>query len=383
MRLTPALKFFAKASCAWALCSSPSYAEEFSATLEQGPWVSAKDYLTLSKPQEPEIKIPALEMMKDAFVKGLKNPDQQKEVLRLQGLQGTKASTFGEGYLVKQSETLRADQNSTHGTRWTLFRNMKTYAGKEIRFDFVPESVKNGFRFDPTAPKETPKVSTITGTPVKYGLILKNIDPADQEMRLASVGGEDDLAYFQTAPKAKLQYDIGPIALSPVPQTYNFNQAPDAPSNSSFDWKSIIPDHRFKARFSPRGAPTAAKPLPDQTMTLEQVQGYYSTEVQFVNGLHKQSLLHRFRLPIHERFNVSEELSESFKPVKLVVSDLYSSGPVGTTIEHYFMEKRYRAGIYYKQGATTYEIYANAPDNALNDKFKKTQRWELNILTPI
>src|SRR5690606_25681360 len=136
---------------------------------------------------------------------------------------------------------------------------------------------------------------------------------SDEEMKLAALSTDMDYAYFANAPKAEVEYEIGPIAVTPSPKTYNFNSAPDAPQ-PSFNWKSYLPDRRFRGRFSPRGMPTAAKPIPDQTLIVEQVQGYYSTEIQFVNGLKKESVLHRFNLPLYRDLKIYEEFDEDFNP---------------------------------------------------------------------
>lgn len=384
MRSISAFKILAKAYCVWAICSSSGLAQDFSSTLEQGPWINSKPYLTDVKPVAAENKIPFVEMMKEALVKGLANPEHQRSVLKIQQEQGTKAQSFGLGYLGKQKAFGGADANTTHGTRWTLFRNAKTYAGKEIHVDIVPESIKKGFRFDQTQSSDAPQAVVFNnGVPVSYGLILKDIEPSKEELRVASIGNEEDYLYFQNAPKAQLEYEIGPVAITPVPASpYGVNLAPDAPP-APFDWKTLVPDHRFRGKFSPRGLPSAAKPLPDQMLSLEQAQGYYSSDILFVNGLHKESVIHRLRLPIYDRFNIYEEFNGKLKPTKIVFTDYFYKGAFSTNLEHYILEKRYRAGFLVRRGLTNLEIYANLPDTALNSSFKRQQRWELSFQSAI
>lgn len=384
MRYFSAFTIFANAVCIWASCSSLGFAQDFTSTIRQGPWISSKPFLNEAKPVAAETKIPFVSMMREALVKGLNNVEHQQSVLLMQQNEGTKPQSFGEGYLGHQKAFEKSDANSTHGTRWTLFRNAKTYAGKEIHvnLDFIPESVKAGFRFDQTQ-KSPSAVAVNRGPDVRYGLILKNIEPSEQDLRVASIGSDDDYLYFQNAPKAQLQYDIGPITASPVPERpYGVNLAPDA-APPSFNWKSLIPDHRFRGKFSPRSLPTAAKPIPDQMLSLEQVQGFYSSDILFVNGLHKESVVHRFRLPIYDRFNIYEEFNDKFVPTKLVITDYLYKGAFSTNIEHYFLEKRYRAGFFYRKNYTNLEIYANLPDTALNSSFSRLQRWELSFQTAI
>ncbi|MES2745662.1 MAG: hypothetical protein EOP04_13505 [Proteobacteria bacterium] len=383
MRYLSACHILTSTLCLWFSASAKAQALDVRATKVHGPWIDSRPYLAETKPEEAQLIIPLVENFHQALMKGLRNVEHQRTVLKLQEETGTQLQTFGEGWLLKNKSIRAADANATHATRWALFRNAKTYSGKEIKVDIVPEKIKKGFRFDQSAPKEGPIVSTITGTPVKYGLILKNIEPSDGKLKVAALTRDMDseYAYFQNAPKADVQYEIGPIALTPAPQTYNFSPAPE-PVEPKFDWKEYVPDHRFRGKFSPRSMPTAAKPIPDQTLTLEQVEGYYSTEIQFVNGFHKESMVHRFSIPVYKDLRLYEEYNEDFKPIKFVISNAYGNG-FYSNLEHFFLEKRYRAGLFYRVGYTNLEIYANLPDTALNPGWKKAQTWELNLLTAL
>lgn len=381
MRFLSVTKIVANAFCVWALSSASGLAQDFTSTKTQGPWIESKPFLNLTKPAEPKDEIPLVSIMKEALVKGFNNIDHQNEVLKMQTEQGTKAQDYGEGYIGPRKDISKADANLTHGLRWRLFTNAKTFAGKEIRVDFVPESIKKGFRFDQTEVKQTVVVNS--GPAVRYGLILKDIEPSDDELFVASNGLESDYLYFQNAPKAKVEYEIGPITASPLPERpYGVNVGPDAPA-PEFKWKSLLPDHRFRGKFSPRGMPTAAKPLPDQLLSLSQVQGYYSADVQFVNGFHKESVVHRLNMPLYDRFSIYEELNESFTPTKIVINNYIYKGAFSTNIEHYILEKRYRAGFFYRAGYTNLEVYLNLPDTALNSSFSRQQRWELAFQTAI
>ncbi len=384
MRFVSTCKNLAKAYCVWATCSSSGWSQDFSSTLEQGPWISSLPFLKETpNPVASETVLPFVTLLKEALVKGLNNVEQQRTVLKIQSESGTRPKSFGEGYLGPQRNAPKYDANATHATRWTLFKNAKTYAGKEIHIDIVPESFKAGFRFDQSEAAVQP-VAIANGTPVTYGLILTGIEPSAQALRVASIDqGEDDLLYFQNAPKARLHYEIGPIALNPVPEhPYAYAAAPEAKPEGA-QWRTLIPDYRFRGKFSPRALPTAAKPMPDQMLSLEQVQGYYSSDILFVNGLHKESVIHRLRLPLYDRFNVYGEYNDKFKPIKLVIADYLYYGPFSTLLEHYNLEKRYRAGFFYRKNLTVVELFNNLPDNALNSKFSRKQQWELNVQTSI
>ena len=382
MRFVSIFKILAKAYCVWATCSLAALAQDASMTREHGPWIESKPFLKEERPSVPDTTIPFVAMMKEALVKGLNNLDHHRAVLKMQAEQGTKAQSFGEGYLGPQKSLSNYDANATHGTRWTLFKNIKTFSGKEIRVDFVPESIKAGFRFDQSAPAAGAPVMVTNGTPVTYGLILTNIEPSRDVLRIAAIGSEADYRFFQNAPKAKLEYTVGPISLEPV-AAHPYAVVPAPQSTSQFNWRSLLPDHRFRGKFSPKGMPTAAKPLPDQTLMIEQVQGYYSSDIQFVDGFHKESVTHRFRLPIYDRFTLHEEFNEAFKPTKVVFTDFLSRGGFSTNLEHFLLERRYRAGFLYRKHLLNAELFLNLPDNALNSRFSREQRWELNFFMAI
>ncbi len=374
---------FGLAGLAMFILADKSAAQDISATKTHGPWIDSRPLLEQARPEVAPLEIPIVQNLHQALLKGLGNPELQRNTLTMQQQQGTLDQNFGEGYLAKNSSFRRADANGTHAMRWTLFRNIKTYSGKEIRVDIVPEKIKQGFRFDQSAPKVSDaKASVFTGPQIRYGLVLRNIEPNQEEnLKIASLATDSDHSYFLNAPKANVEYEIGPIAVSPAPQTYNFNAAPDV-APKSFNWKEHIPDHRFRGRFSPRGLPTAAKPIPDQTLVLEQVEGLYSTEIQFVNGLQKESVLHRFNLPIYRDLKVYEEYNEKFQPLRAVLSNAWGKGYY-STIERSFVDKRYRAGAFYRMGYSNIELYMNLPESALNPSFKKLQTWELNVLTAL
>lgn len=383
MRLPSARHILAGIGFAWVCCPSMASAEDLSLTKVQGPWLDSRPFLNETKPEEAELELPLVDNLHQALVKGFTNFEHQQTVLQLQQTTGTRETEVGEGYLLLKNKVYRAaDANSTHATRWLLFRNAKTYSGKEIRVDIVPEKIKKGFRYDPTAPKEGPKPMVFTGPQVKYGLILKNIEPSEDEGRkLASLTSDSDMTYFMNAPKADVQYEIGPIAVTPAQAGYNFNQPPE-PQAPKFRLKDYLPDTRMKARFSPRSLPTAAKPIPDQTLVLEQIQGYYRADVQMVNGFHKESVAQTFFLPLFKGFSVAEVFDENFRPQNVMIYNDFGKGFAGN-FQHSFVEKRYRAGFFYRAGYTNLEIYANLPDTALNPTFKKLQTWELNILSAI
>jgi hypothetical protein len=357
-------------------------AEDVSSTKVQGPWIDSRAYLNTATPEGATFNIPILENLNQALIKGLRNTEHQQSVMRLQKETGTQPQDFGEGWLLKNNAIRAADANSTHATRWSLFRNAKTYSGKEIKIDVVPESIKKGFRFDQSAPKEGEVATTLTGTPVTYGLILKSIEPSDSELHVAALSTDVDAeaAYFKNAPKADLQYDIGPIPVTSS-QTYNFLSTPE-PAKKGFYWRDYMPDHRFRGKFSPRSMPTAAKPVPDQTLTLEQVQGYYSAEIQFVDGLHQENLVHRFSIPVYRNLKLYEEYGEGFRPIKVLIAQDYNNG-FYSNLEHYFVDRRYRAGLFYRSGFKNLEIYVNLPDASLNPSWKKHQSWELSLLTAL
>jgi hypothetical protein len=88
-------------------------------------------------------------------------------------------------------------------------------------------------------------------------------------------------------------------------------------------------------------------------------------------------------MPLYDRFSIYEELNESFTPTKIVINNYIYKGAFSTNIEHYILEKRYRAGFFYRAGYTNLEVYLNLPDTALNSSFSRQQRWELAFQTAI
>lgn len=350
-------------------------AQELTFQKVQGPWVSSKPYLQEKKPEYPEFKIDLLQEFKRIAVDSLNNRDQATAIAKMQSETGTRSQAFGEGFLTTKFSERNATAEGTRETRWTIFRNMRTYAGKEVRLDVVPESLKSGFRFDFSQKSKAPQGPA--PVPVRYGLILRDIEPSEASYGVAALNSDYELA--QQAPRARLHYEVGPLPPSDeyVPA---YRVSLEEQKAAERKWTSYLPDYHFKGKISSRGRPTLAQPIPSQALTLEQADGLYATEIVFVNGLHKESVLHRFYLPIYDRTRISEEYDEQFRPRKVVFNDLLYKGGFSFNLEHYLLEQRYQGIFVYQAGRTRLAVQTHIPHLALeNDNFWSKHRWELAL----
>jgi hypothetical protein len=353
-------------------------AQDISLQKVQGPWISSRPYLQEKKPELPEFSIGFIQESKRVLVDSLNSIDQAKAVAKMQSEAGTRSQSFGEGFLTISRDDLKASANNTRETRWTLFRNMRTYAGKEVRLDVVPEAIKSGFRFDFT--KKSGASRGPQATPVRYGLILRDIEPSKETYAVAALGA--DMQLFQQAPRAELVYDIGPLPMiENNARVFSVNLS--EPAKQERQWTSYLPDYHFKGKVVSKGRPTLAQPIPKQGLTLEQADGLYNTEIIFANGLRKESIVHRFFIPVYGSMRIAEEYDEQFRPRKVLFTDIYSHGGLSFNIEHHLVEERYQAGLIYNKSNTRLELYAHVPHAALKEDFWVKHRWELAFQTAL
>lgn len=357
--------------------TSVGRAEDLSFVKTQGPWISSEIYLQTKKPEFPEFKLSFIEEMKRIAVDSLNNRDQANAIAKLQSETGTRDKSFGEGFLTIDRQDRDATAEGTRETRWTIFRNMRTYAGKEIRLDVVPESLKSGIRFD--FAKKSSASKGPAPVPVRYGLILRDIEPSEQKHNIAALASDFELA--QKAPRARLDYDIGPL---PPSDEYApaFRVNLEDKKAEEKKWTSYLPDYHFRGKLSSRGKPTLAQPIPNQALTLDQADGFYSAEILLANGFHKESVFHRFYLPLYGRARISEEYDENFHPRTVIFQDILYSGPLAFTLHHILLEQRYQAVFVYNQEHTSIAVNTHVPHAALEgDAFWSQHRWEFALQT--
>lgn len=341
----------------------------------QNQWIDSRPFLVeVKKPESPDGFL-FIRTFYGAVARSLANPDQHRSLLEMHGRTGTKAREARIHSLSIQK--LSSSEATTAPTEVT--RTMSSFLGREFKSSALPSVMRSGFSFD-VGSSSKPEPKATAATPVRYGLILTNVEPSTESFRFASLGNGvmDDYALVSYAPKAKVNYAIGPITSE---QDVANNEVALATS-STRPWTDGLPEFRFRGKIAARGAPSAAQIVPPQAITLEQTQGFYAIEIQTSQLIHKDTIIHRTRVPLLGSMNWREERNENFKKTRSTLENIYARGPLALNLDYFGLEKRYQTGLIYQKALTRFELYNHLPqDFSSQGNLWKLQRFELRLQT--
>ncbi len=338
-------------------------------------WVDSKPYLVeTQKPISPQ-SIPLVQSLYSAMTKSLINPEQHRKLADIQNRLGNKAQDgrLRSITILKQAPT--GELNASAEVK----RSVSSYFGREMKGSVVPEGMRKGFNFN-LGVKDQP-TSAPQQNSVRYGLIVTGLEPHPEPFRLAAMSrsSNDEYALVPYAPKAQVRYSVGPL---PVESQSLALSEMVASQPASTDLLARLPDFQFTGKIVSRGAPSANQILPPQVLILEQTQGYYSMEMVTSQLVHKDALLHRFRLPLAGNMSLREERNDKFKKTRSTLENIYSNGPLALNLDYFGNDKRYQTGLIYQKSTTRIEFYNHLPQNfSLQSDLWQMQRWELKLQT--
>jgi hypothetical protein len=348
--------------------SSPSQAQS------PEDWIDSRPYLVESPRPEAEQRLIFTKPLYQALTRSLMNPEQHMQLLDMQARTGNKPQ---EARLRSLSiHKLSANISTARPTDVT--RSMSTFLGREFKSSALPETLRTGISFNFGSDSSDPEAAS--PRPLRYGLIVKNVEPSTETIRIAALPRTmiDEYELVQYAPKAQIQYEIGPLMHE---QELADSVIPLATSESS-SWMRGLPEFQFRGRVAARGAPTANQIIPPQSILLEQSQGFYALEVHTSQLVHKDAVFHRIRVPLAGTMNLREERDEKFKKTRSTLENIYVNGPLALNIDYFGLEKRYQTGLIYQKSLTRIEFYNHLPEGfSSQGGLWKTQRYELKLQT--
>ncbi|MDQ3233520.1 MAG: hypothetical protein M3Q07_17015 [Pseudobdellovibrionaceae bacterium] len=309
-----------------------------------------------------------------AITKSLTNRDQHVQLLDLQGRTGTKP----QDARLRSLSIYKLSSHITSAKPTDVTRSMSTFLGREFKSTALPESLRTGISFNIGGRAAQPE--TAATKPLRYGLIVKNVEPSSESFRLAALPATtiDEYALVHYAPKAKVQYEIGPFMQE---QDLTDSNIPLATTEST-TWLRGLPEFQFRGRVAARGAPTANQIVPPQSILLEQTQGFYALEMHTSQLIHKDAMFHRIRVPLAGTLHLREERNEQFKKTRSTLENIYVNGPLALNLDYFGLEKRYQTGLIYQHLLTRIELYNHLPENfSSQGSLWKTQRFELKVQT--
>ncbi len=179
-------------------------------------------------------------------------------------------------------------------------------------------NLKNLFGSEGPSPEAPPEL--------RYGLVLKNIEPSADSINQAASGEfrAEDLAY---AGQAKVSWTIEPILRRPDAPLFSVRTSQSEYDDENADGflgliKSIsLPDPEFTGHVTPKSSGLSGG-VPPLKVTIEQKQGYYWTEVHSRSNFKKDFLLHGVRVPFYKAAHVQQIFNESFDPEKTSVCNI-------------------------------------------------------------
>jgi hypothetical protein len=337
-------------------------------------WIDSRPFLIEGPRPVAEQSLIFTRPLYQALTRSLMNPEQHHKLLDLQVRTGTKPQ---EARLRSLSIHKLSGQVST-ASPTDLTRSMSTYLGREFKSTALPESLRTGFSFNVGTGSDEQK--TVAARPVRYGLIVKNMEPSTEQLRLAAVPMtmSDDYMLVQHAPKARIQYEIGPL----MHETELTDSSIPLATTESAGWLQGLPEFQFRGRIAARGAPTANQILPPQSILLEQSQGFYALDIHTSQLLHKDAMFHRIRVPLAGTMVLREERDEKFKKTRSTLENIYVNGPLSLNFDYFGLEKRYQTGLIYQRSLTRIELYNHLPESfSSQGGLWKTQRYELKLQT--
>jgi hypothetical protein len=229
-------------------------------------WIDSRPYLVESPRPVAEQSLIFTRPLYEALTRSLMNSEQHLKLLDIQVRTGTKP----QDARLRSLSIHKLSSNISTASPTDVTRSVSSYLGREFKSTALPESLRTGISFN--LGQDSKNQNTAAPRPLRYGLIVKNVEPSTEQFKLASIPMtmSDDFLLVQHAPKARVQYEIGPLMHeaeltdSVIPLT----------TTDSSDWITSLPEFQFRGRIAARGAPTANQIVPPQSILLEQSQGF-------------------------------------------------------------------------------------------------------------
>jgi hypothetical protein len=249
--------------------------------------------------------------------------DHQKELhkLAVQSIQARSPNPVAHEILGIQP----SDPNS----KGKLRDSLTTFTKNSLNQFNLLQTFRQGVRFDldlAAVPQQAASPSTPPASrrrdPVRYGLVLRNIEPNHRSLGLAATNIQL-YELLASAPKARVKWTIDrlppppasrPYAVQPtrLPATSSANRPTKAHTvwqaiqHPTAEWAFLEPDFRGVLKNKGKLNDWLAGKMPPQILSLQQKSGFYAFELQSDQGFDLQNFQHQVIIPLTEHSRIYE-----------------------------------------------------------------------------
>lgn len=348
----------------------------------------SRDRLTPTDLPPSQIKLKVIEFIRrlsydEATTVSLRDLNSQKKVLTTQD--AVISDAIGKRHDSKDLDPIK-ERMTGHSSR---------VLGQSITEKVeVISAFQRGLQFDmnlKTLFSNSNSASAPSSPELRYGLVLKDIEPSTDSIRQAAIGEfrPEDLAY---AGQAKVVWGVEPILRLPdAPMFAVSRPTTDYSDPSKADTRGLfstisLPDPDFAARVTPKATAESLKDgVPPMQITLEQKQGYYWTEIHSKVNFKKDFLKHGMRIPFYKAAHVQQLLTEDFDPEKTSICNVLGDAhkPI-VNINYFYADERYTGDLFMVRNRWIIGFTAEAAprSNPIADLGKgHGERYEIKIGT--
>lgn len=258
----------------------------------------------------------------------------------------------------------------------------------------VLSALKRGFSYK--LETQSTKLETKQYDPIRYGLILKNIEPSKNSLKLVSISGEAFSEYKYAVP-VKTTWEVGPITDLPNQKVFPPSESKvpmEFPPKKASGWEAIVnkldainyPKANFEIKLIPilneNISSGISKNIPFR-LFLEQEEKFYRMEVDLENGLSQTNATHHFALPVLNLMKLGHRLDRSYKSTASSVEDLRLFESTLIDIRYSHLADNYVSGINYHNcdasgSGWAVGLVATSP-STINENIK--EKYELKLST--
>lgn len=234
----------------------------------------------------------------------------------------------------------------------------------EVKFkEAVPfvEEIRKGFNFKYSLngkKTSTSSNSSPSSPDIRYGLVVADIQPANENMGVASLGSTNDMGLEYATP-ARVVYTIDKIDDQPVnrkvfPEAAPSNTDSFTPAKEATDvWRHPSTDVDIKVEAANSDDTVSDKvtggALPGGKVTFSQADGLVAAQLVTNSKLGREGLNYETKLPIYGEASIARKMDEHFRPTQTSAYNLLVAKNAPKLNLHYInTEERFKGELLIK-----------------------------------
>lgn len=247
----------------------------------------------------------------------------------------------------------------------------------------------------------TTQVTTKSAPNIRYGLVLKSIDPSEQKFLQAAYTAsghttDEEMEAFTHAPRARTHWAVAPLTddssdANPYAVKID-NEISSVKNDRSFVgdlWNKItLPSPSFTGNLKPvkdneqavSNNTGTSKKLPPMVLSLTQKEELYQYNYITNESGKKNEVNHIFNAPISGTFGFSQKTNEKMKPVDTAANGLlFKPGLPSLNIHYLNQEHRFVGDLGYQTGLKKVAFKADTPKGWKPTDFTKSEKEKYTL----